>query len=89
MQPEPDITVKVLRLRCATLDALLWEDWAKLRVSVKALSGLDLDGPVLAETGVGALLSDETLDRHLGPVEHGTFWRQGPLWGASIRIREG
>ena len=54
--------------RDGILDALLWEDWPGLRRQVRTVCELDLDSGVLAETGIVSLLSDFSLDRHLGPV---------------------
>ena len=64
---QPDITARVIRLRHGFLDALVWEDWAGLRRLVKTVCEFD-PTPVLAETGIVSLLSDASLDRHLGPV---------------------
>ena len=63
-----DPTVNAIRLRHVILDALLWEDWARLRNAVRALSCSPMTAVALVESGVGALLRDDSLDRHLGPI---------------------
>jgi len=63
-----DPVVQVLKLRQAVLEAITWEDWAKLRASVKTLAQLPMTATALAESGIGLLLNDVALDRHLGPV---------------------
>ena len=63
-----DPVVRALRLRRAVIEALTWDDRAKLRSSVKTLCQMEMTVAALSESGVAKLLNDPSLDQYLGPV---------------------
>ena len=60
------LATRLLRLRDAACEAILWDETEKLSAIAKSFSNITPTKEVIAETGVGHLLSDKTLWRKGG-----------------------